>query len=69
MMGINGFSFGNIPGLDMQEGKRVRVYIMSVGDQFEGTHTPYWFGQTIRHYNHVSGKKILIFFFLIFIYI
>jgi hypothetical protein len=62
MMGINGYGFGNIPNLDMQQGKKVRVYILSVGDQFEGTHTPYWYGQTIKHYNHVSGSFFFIFF-------
>jgi FtsP/CotA-like multicopper oxidase with cupredoxin domain len=42
---INGFSFGNAPGLTMQKGERVRWYVFA-NSNFE-IHTPHWHGQTV----------------------
>jgi hephaestin len=42
---INGFLFGNTPGLTMQEGDRVRWYLMATGN-FE-LHAPHWHGNTV----------------------
>lgn len=41
---MNGFSFGNAPGLDMRVGERVRWYIFATSN-FE-VHAPHWHGQT-----------------------
>jgi hephaestin len=46
---INGFSFGNTPGLTMKLGQRVRWYVMG-STNFE-FHSPHWHGNvvTINH--------------------
>ena len=41
---LNGLSFGNIPGLTMRVGERVRWYIFATSN-FE-VHAPHWHGQT-----------------------
>lgn len=41
---INGFIYGNTPGLTMREGDRVRWYVFS-SNNFE-IHAPHWHGQT-----------------------
>ena len=41
---MNGFSFGNIPGLTMRVGERVRWYVFATSN-FE-VHAPHWHGQT-----------------------
>lgn len=43
---INGYSFGNLPGLEMIEGERVRWYVMGLTNVVD-THTPHWHGQTV----------------------
>jgi len=42
---INGFYYGHTPGLTMQQGERVRWYIMS-STNFE-IHSPHWHGETV----------------------
>jgi FtsP/CotA-like multicopper oxidase with cupredoxin domain len=42
---INGFVFGNTPGLIMQVGERVRWYLMATSN-FE-LHAPHWHGNTV----------------------
>ena len=42
---INGFIYGHAPGLTMQQGERVRWYVMS-STNFE-IHAPHWHGQTV----------------------
>lgn len=46
MASINGFVFGNLPGLTMQQGERVRWYLISIGTEVD-LHTPHWHGQTV----------------------
>jgi FtsP/CotA-like multicopper oxidase with cupredoxin domain len=41
---LNGFSYGNIPGLTMRVGERVRWYVFATSN-FE-VHAPHWHGQT-----------------------
>ncbi len=43
---INGFTFGNLPGLDMNEGERVRWYLFSLGSE-QDFHTAHWHGLTV----------------------
>ena len=40
---INGYIFGNLPGLDMNEGERVRWYLFGLGSR-EDFHTAHWHG-------------------------
>jgi len=46
MHSINGYVFGNLPGLTMQVGQRVRWYIMAMGTEVD-LHTPNWHGNTV----------------------
>lgn len=43
---INGFLYGNLPGLEMKEDERVRWYLMGMGTEVD-LHTPHWHGQTV----------------------
>ncbi len=42
---LNGFLFGNLPGLTMKVGERVRWYVMATSN-FE-LHAPHWHGNTV----------------------
>ena len=46
MHGINGYVFGNLPGLVMTAGQRVRWYLMGMGSEVD-LHTPHWHGNTV----------------------
>lgn len=46
MHSINGYLYGNIPGLRMKKGERVRWYVMGMGTEVD-IHTPHWHGQTV----------------------
>ncbi|MCC6312377.1 MAG: multicopper oxidase domain-containing protein [Thermomicrobiales bacterium] len=46
MHGINGFVFGNLPGLEMRLGERVRWYAVGMGTEVD-LHTPHWHGATL----------------------
>ncbi len=45
MTSLNGFLYGNLPGLTMREGERVRWYLMA-STNFE-VHAPHWHGNTV----------------------
>jgi manganese oxidase len=40
---INGYIYGNLPGLEMNEGERVRWYLFGLGSEID-LHTPHWHG-------------------------
>ena len=42
---INGFVYGNLPGLTMGVGERVRWYMLGMGTEVD-LHTPHWHGNT-----------------------
>jgi FtsP/CotA-like multicopper oxidase with cupredoxin domain len=46
MHGINGYVFGNQPGLELRAGQRVRWYLMGMGSEVD-LHTPQWHGNTV----------------------
>jgi manganese oxidase len=46
MHGINGYVFGNLPGLELTVGQRVRWYLMGMGSEVD-LHTPHWHGNTV----------------------
>jgi len=43
---INGYVSGNLTGLSMHSGERVRWYVVSLGTEVD-LHTPHWHGQTL----------------------
>ena len=43
---INGYVYGNLPGLTMRKGERVRWYLMGMGTEVD-LHTPHWHGATV----------------------
>ena len=45
MHSINGYVYGNIPGLRMKQGERVRWYLLGFGSEVD-LHTPHWHGNT-----------------------
>ena len=45
MHSINGYLYGNIPGLDMKVGDKVRWYQLALGTEVD-LHTPHWHGNT-----------------------
>jgi hephaestin len=46
MHSVNGFLFGNLPLLTMEQGEQVRWYLLGMGTEVD-LHTPHWHGQTI----------------------
>jgi hypothetical protein len=43
---INGLIFGNLPGLTMKQGDKVRWYLLGMGNEID-LHTPHWHGETV----------------------
>jgi hypothetical protein len=43
---INGYIFGNLPGLVMKQGEKVRWYLLGMGSE-QDLHTPHWHGKTV----------------------
>jgi len=48
---INGYIFGNLPGLVMKQGDRVRWYVLGMGNE-KDLHTPHWHGKTLTDGSH-----------------
>lgn len=48
---INGFIFGNLPGLYMKQGDRVRWYLLGMGNEID-LHSPHWHGETVTEDGH-----------------
>lgn len=53
MHSINGFVFGNLPGLAMKKGEHVRWYVFGMGTEVD-LHTPHWHGNTLLE----DGKRV-----------
>jgi hypothetical protein len=45
---INGYVFGNLPGLVMKKGEKVRWYLLAMGNERD-LHTPHWHGKTVQY--------------------
>jgi manganese oxidase len=43
---INGYVFGNLPGVLMKRGERVRWHLLGMGDE-KDLHSPHWHGETV----------------------
>ncbi|MEX0887681.1 MAG: multicopper oxidase domain-containing protein [Phycisphaeraceae bacterium] len=52
MHAINGYIFGNQPGLRMQQGENVRWYLFGMGSEVD-LHTPHWHGNGVIE----SGRR------------
>ncbi len=48
---INGYVFGNLPGLLIRQGERVRWHLLAMGNE-KDLHTPHWHGKTVTYMNH-----------------
>lgn len=48
---INGYIFGNLPGLEVNEGERVRWYLFGLGSE-EDFHTAHWHGLRVIEDGH-----------------
>ena len=48
MHSINGFIFGNLRGLTMGNGARVRWYVLGMGNEVD-LHSPHWHGKVLRY--------------------
>jgi FtsP/CotA-like multicopper oxidase with cupredoxin domain len=48
---INGYIFGNVPGLRMKVGERVRWYLVALGSESD-LHTPHWHGNVVVSEGH-----------------
>lgn len=48
MHAVNGFIFGNLSGLTMKNGERVRWYVLGMGNEVD-LHTPHWHGKTLLY--------------------
>ncbi len=56
---INGYVFGNLPGLVMKKGDRVRWYVMGMGNE-KDLHTPHWHGETVSdRFKHMDVVEVL----------
>lgn len=59
MHGINGFIFGNLPGLVMNSGDRVRWYLLGMGNEVD-LHSAHWHGKTLMyHQRHTDVVELL----------
>jgi len=52
MHSINGYIFGNLQGLIMNNGDRVRWYVIGMGNEVD-LHTPHWHGKVVT----VGGRR------------
>jgi FtsP/CotA-like multicopper oxidase with cupredoxin domain len=43
---INGYMFGNLPNLEMNQGERIRWYMLALGSE-KDLHTAHWHGETV----------------------
>ncbi|MBI2917934.1 MAG: multicopper oxidase domain-containing protein [Chloroflexi bacterium] len=53
---INGYGYGNLTGLDLKLGKRVRWYVIGMGTEVD-LHTPHWHGNTLL-WNHMRTDMV-----------
>jgi FtsP/CotA-like multicopper oxidase with cupredoxin domain len=56
MHSINGYIFGNLKGLVMHDGDRVRWYVLGMGNEID-LHSPHWHGKTVRVGGPIVGRR------------
>jgi len=57
MHSMNGYVYGNLPGLTMGTGQRVRWYTMAMGTEVD-LHTPHWHGNTLLLNGSAMGMRV-----------
>jgi len=56
---INGYIFGNLPGLVMKKGEKVRWHLMGMGNE-KDLHTPHWHGKVVSDaFRHMDVVELL----------
>jgi len=56
---MNGYIFGNLPGLVMKQGEKVRWYLLGMGNE-KDLHTPHWHGKTVTYaHRHTDVVELL----------
>jgi manganese oxidase len=56
---INGYIFGNLPGLTMKNGEHVRWYLLGMGNERD-LHSPHWHGKTVQYQSrHTDVVELL----------
>jgi len=58
MHAINGYIFGNQPGLTMKQGEQVRWYLFAMGSEVD-LHTPHWHGNGVVVNGHREETLML----------
>ena len=59
MDSINGYIYGNLQGLEMQQGERVRWYVLGMGDE-KDLHTVHWHGKPVEAFGrHTDVLELL----------
>ncbi len=58
MHGINGRIFGNLRGLTMKQGEKVRWHVFAMGSEVD-LHTPHWHGNGVMHHGHRKESLLL----------
>ena len=56
MHSINGYIFGNLRGLVMRNGEKVRWYVLGMGNEVD-LHTPHWHGKTLQVGVSVAARR------------
>jgi hypothetical protein len=56
---MNGYIYGNLQGLVMREGERVRWHVMAMGSETD-VHTPHWHGHTVTVAGHTKDVTQLL---------
>ena len=57
MHSINGYVYGNQPGLEMRRGERVRWYVLDLGTEVD-LHSPHWHGKTVKVGRRGGGTRV-----------
>jgi manganese oxidase len=59
MHSINGYIFGNLRGLTMRNGEKVRWHLLGMGNEVD-LHTPHFHGKTVLYKGHrTDGIELL----------
>ena len=56
MHSINGYIFGNLKGLLMENGEKVRWHVLGMGNEVD-LHTPHWHGKTVTMGRWLAAQR------------
>lgn len=57
MHSINGYIFGNLKGLTIDKGHKVRWHVLGMGNEVD-LHTPHWHGKTLKTGRGASAQRV-----------